>query len=70
MNDAPNQQFPKGVGQPAIRALMGAGYHTLDDLAGANEAELMKLHGVGAKALGVIREALAAKGLSFADVKK
>lgn len=59
-------EFPKGVGQPAIRALNGAGYFRLEDLAGATEAELMSLHGMGPKALGVLREALAAKGLSFA----
>lgn len=61
--------FPKGVGQPAIRALNDAGYLKLEDLAGADEAELMKLHGMGPKALGVIREALTAKGLSFASKK-
>ncbi len=61
-----DQAFPKGVGQPAIRALNGAGYFKLEDLAGANETELIKLHGMGPKALSVIRDALTAKGLSFA----
>jgi hypothetical protein len=32
-----------------------------------SEAEVLKLHGMGPKALGLIRQALAAKGLTFAD---
>jgi len=30
-------------------------------------AELLKLHGVGPKAIRILRETLAAKGLAFAD---
>jgi endonuclease III len=50
--------FPKGVPQPAVRSLVGAGYARLEQLAGASEAELLKLHGVGPKAVQVIRQAL------------
>jgi predicted flap endonuclease-1-like 5' DNA nuclease len=50
--------FPKGVSQPAIRALEDAGYSRLDQLAGASESELAKLHGMGPKAIRVIRQAL------------
>jgi pimeloyl-ACP methyl ester carboxylesterase len=57
--------FPK-IGAPALRALHAAGYNTLEELTQARAADLAKLHGMGPKALGILREALAAKGLSFA----
>jgi DNA-directed RNA polymerase alpha subunit len=57
--------FPKGVSQPALRALVRAGYKTLDDLTKVKEADLAKLHGMGPKALGLIKEALKQKGLGL-----
>lgn len=54
--------FPKGIGQPAIRALNGAGYTNIDDLEGASLTALTKLHGMGPKALGIIREELERRG--------
>ena len=59
--------FPTGLGKPAQRALTGAGYVRLEQLAAVREAELRKLHGMGPKALGLLRRALEARGLSFAD---
>lgn len=55
--------FPKGVAQPALRALVGAGYKTLDDLTKVKEADLAKLHGMGPKAIGLIKAALKKRGL-------
>ncbi|MCB0125814.1 MAG: hypothetical protein KDE58_26345, partial [Caldilineaceae bacterium] len=57
--------FPK-IGAPALRALNSAGYHSLEELVKVREADLAKLHGMGPKALGILRDALAAKGLAFA----
>ncbi len=57
--------FPKGIPVPALRALSGAGYTRLENLDGASETELAKLHGVGSKALGVLRLALRERGLAF-----
>jgi len=65
--DKPKHDFPAGIGQPATRALVAAGYTHLDQLSRVTEADLLKLHGMGPKALGSIRSALHAKGLSFAD---
>ena len=48
----------------AARALHGAGYTQLRQLAGVPAAELKKLHGMGQKALRVLQEALAEQGLS------
>jgi predicted flap endonuclease-1-like 5' DNA nuclease len=53
--------FPAGIGVPARRALVGAGYTRLEQLASVSEKDLLKLHGMGPKALGLLREALAAQ---------
>jgi hypothetical protein len=58
--------LPTALAAPARRALAGAGYTSLAHLSTASEAELLKLHGMGPKALGQLREALAARGLAFA----
>ncbi|RZU49408.1 hypothetical protein EV385_1158 [Krasilnikovia cinnamomea] len=50
--------LPK-IGAPATRALNGAGYTSLRQLAGVPRAELALLHGMGPKALGIIEAALA-----------
>ncbi len=42
------------------------GFHRLDRLAGVSAKELLALHGVGPKAIGVLRAALAECGLAFA----
>lgn len=59
--------FSRGVGKVAIRELKRAGYTRLEQFAGVSETELLKLHGVGPKALAVLREALAERGLAFAS---
>jgi len=56
--------FPK-IGAPATRALAAAGYTRLKQLTKVTEAELGQLHGMGPKALGILRETLKAKGWSF-----
>lgn len=65
-NDQPESNFPK-IGAPATRALAQAGYTRLEQLPQVSAAELLKLHGVGPKAIGILRLALHEKGLSFAD---
>lgn len=57
--------FPRGIGAPATRALHGAGYTQLPQLAGVPAADLKKLHGMGPKALRILQEALQAQGLSL-----
>ncbi len=58
------------VSQPALRALAGAGISSLEQLTDFSEKEIEQLHGMGPKALGILREALADRRLSFADGKK
>ena len=66
-DNTPEQAFPRGLSKPALRALAAAGYTRLDQLATTRESDLGKLHGMGPKAIGLIRDALAARGQSFAD---
>lgn len=56
---------PSGVAKPAQRALANAGVASLRDLSRFSEAELSRLHGMGPKAIGVLKSALKAEGLSF-----
>jgi hypothetical protein len=55
-----------GVGAPARRALAAAGVDSPEELATRTEQELLALHGMGPKAMGVLRAALAERGLVFA----
>jgi hypothetical protein len=59
--------FPAGLSAPARRALDGAGYVRLEQLTRVSETELKKLHGMGPKAINLLRSALEEKGQSFAD---
>ena len=49
--------LPK-IGAPATRALNGAGYTELRQLADVPKEDLVKLHGMGPKALRIIEAAL------------
>lgn len=61
---APNiDAFPAGIPQPALRALAGAGYMKLEDLAGVSKASLLALHGMGPKAIRLLEAELKEKGL-------
>lgn len=62
--------LPPGIGKPAQRALTGAGYVRLEQFTEVSEEEVLKLHGMGPKALDQIRRALVAKGLSFAEASE
>ena len=61
--------LPTGLAAPARRGLAGAGYVRLEQLSRVSEAEIKKLHGMGPKGIKLLRRALEAKGLSFAEGK-
>ncbi|MGH3375908.1 MAG: hypothetical protein ACRDP6_14315 [Actinoallomurus sp.] len=63
---APMYDFPSGLSKPALRALANAGYTGLDQLSAVSEAELKRMHGMGPKAIGQLRSAMAEHGLAFA----
>jgi hypothetical protein len=70
MNSQRNPQeadLPDKLSAPARRALVHAGCTRLEQVARYSETELLKLHGMGPKAIEQLRLALADKGLTFAD---
>ena len=69
-HDQADSDFPAKLAMPARRALTGAGYTRLEQLTTISEAEIKQLHGMGPKAIGQLRQALDAKGLSFAEGKQ
>lgn len=65
-SEQPETDFPRQIGRPATQALQVAGYSRLEQLTKVTEKELLKLHGMGPKAIRILRETLEAKGMSFA----
>jgi predicted flap endonuclease-1-like 5' DNA nuclease len=65
------QQHPgtplPGIGAPATRALEGIGVTTVEQLAQFTEKELLALHGVGPKAIRLLRPVMEDKGVTFRD---
>ncbi len=64
MHRSLDSPLPRAVGAPALRALAAAGIARLDQVAAVSDADLLALHGVGPKAVRVLRAALAARGAS------
>jgi predicted DNA-binding transcriptional regulator YafY len=62
---APSMPVPDGLPGPALRGLTAAGLVDLDRLAEVTEADVLRLHGVGPKAVTLLRAALAERGLTF-----
>ncbi|MDQ6818580.1 MAG: DNA-binding protein [Actinomycetota bacterium] len=63
MRNEDDTSFTK-LSAPARRALSGAGYTRLDELAEVSESDLEKLHGVGPTAIAALCAALDERGLS------
>lgn len=65
----PDTDFPHGIGKPAASALKHAGYFKLKQLTKLSEAELLQMHGVGPKAVRILKETMKEKGLSLKQNK-
>ena len=63
----PESDFPRAIGRPATSALHAAGIFKLVQLTQMTEREVLKLHGMGPKALGILKATLAEKGLTFRE---
>lgn len=57
----------QNIGNPVRNALAAVGITRLGQLTKISKKELQKLHGVGPKAVQLLQEALAMRGLSFAQ---
>ena len=53
------------LGKVARRELAAHGYARYDDLTQVSAARLLQIHGVGPKAIRILREELDARGLDF-----
>lgn len=62
----PDDSLPN-IGAPATRALGAIGVTGLRQVTRCRADELLALHGFGPRALGILREALNARGLHLAD---
>lgn len=59
-------EFSQGIGKVARRELARNGFTTYEQLTRVTADNLLGLHGVGPKAIRILREELAARGLAFA----
>ncbi|MGW4339415.1 hypothetical protein ACWEK5_42505 [Rhodococcus koreensis] len=59
-------EFPASMGKVSRRELASHGYTRFDQLTTVTSKELLKIHGVGPKAIRILEEELAARGLGFA----
>lgn len=62
-----DSEFPRSLGTVAVRELAVHRFTRYDQLTGVTESELLKIHGVGPKAIGILRDELRARGLSFRE---
>ncbi|MFP3914198.1 MAG: helix-hairpin-helix domain-containing protein [Actinomycetota bacterium] len=61
----PVGDLPDGIGKTAARELSLNGITSLEQVAQHSQKELLAIHGVGPKAIAILGEALAAKGLDY-----
>jgi ERCC4-type nuclease len=55
--DKLSHNLPESIGKPAIRALLAVNIISLEQVSKLSDAELLSLHGVGPKAVRILREA-------------
>jgi ERCC4-type nuclease len=65
----PVGDLPNEIGKTAARELSLNGIGSLKEVAAHSERELLAIHGVGPKAVRILRETLAARGLQFREPK-
>jgi len=62
----PTQLTPR-LGKVASRELALNGYTRYEQLTRVSAKELLRIHGIGPKAIRILEEELAARGLAFAS---
>jgi predicted flap endonuclease-1-like 5' DNA nuclease len=61
----PVGDLPDAIGKTAARELSAHGITTLAQVAAHSKEELLAIHGVGPKAISILGEALAGRGLDY-----
>ena len=64
---AEETEFPRSMGKVAPRELAVNGITRFEQLTQMTERELLAIHGVGPKAIRILREELQSRGLSLRD---
>jgi hypothetical protein len=65
--EPPPTEFPASMGKTSRRELALHGYTRFDQLTSVTPKSLLEIHGVGPKAIRILTEELAARGMSFAS---
>ncbi|TLP92872.1 hypothetical protein FEF26_14315 [Nesterenkonia salmonea] len=63
----PVGDLPNSMGKTAPRELQSAGVDSLQKASERTEKELLAIHGVGPKAIRIMKEAMKEKGLTFRE---
>ncbi|WP_137846276.1 hypothetical protein [Microbacterium sp. 2FI] len=63
-------EFPVSLGKVARRELAVHGITRFDQLAAFTASDLLQIHGVGPKAVRILAEELAARGLHWASASR
>ncbi len=63
----PVGDLPHSMGKTATRELQRAGIDSLQKASAYTEGELLAIHGVGPKAIRIMKETMEEKGLTFRD---
>ena len=58
-------EFPRSIGNVARRELAAHGLTRFAQLTDHSERELLEIHGVGPKAVQILREELSSRGMAF-----
>ena len=58
------------IGRPPAQALELIGITTLEQVAGHSEKDLLALHGIGPKAIRILRQELEARGMQLVGASK
>lgn len=61
----PKSGFLSQLSSPARNALLHNGIDTLEELSRYTEKEILSLHGIGPKAISILKTSLEEKGMSF-----
>jgi hypothetical protein len=64
-DEIPGSELTARIGRVARRELAHHGYTRYDQLVTASTTELLRIHGVGPKAIRILGDELAARGLGF-----
>lgn len=62
-----NTPLPANIGRPATAALKAANITCIEDVSRLTEKELASLHGVGPKAIGILKHCLEENGLCLVN---